>query len=70
MIPELRKKFNSDFKEETYTQFVHELNSTLKYPAEFRIAETPLFLSKEFQSELISACDILLQQIQTDEFKK
>jgi len=70
MIPELRKKFNSDFNEETYKKFVYELNSKLKYPAEFRIAETPLFLSKEFQSELISACDHLLKQIRTDEFKK
>jgi len=70
MIPELRKKFNSDFNEETYQKFVQELNSTLRYPAEFRIAETPLFLSEEFQSELIAACDPLLKQIQTDDFKK
>ena len=70
MIPELRKKFNSEFNEETYQKFVHELNSTLRYPAGFRIAETPLFLSKEFQSELITACDPLLKQIRTDDFKK
>jgi len=70
MIPELRKKFNSDFNEETYQKFVQELNSTLRYPAEFRIAETPLFLSEEFKSELITACDPLLKQIQTDDFKK
>jgi hypothetical protein len=70
MIPELRKKFNSEFNEETYQKFVRELNTHLKYPVDFRIAETPLFLSQELQSDLISACDQLLQQIQTDEFKK
>jgi hypothetical protein len=70
MIPELRKKFNSEFDEDTYKKFVQELNTHLKYPVDFRIAETPLFLSQEMQSELISACDNLLKQIRTDDFKK
>jgi hypothetical protein len=70
MIPELRKKFNSEFNEGTYQKFVQELNTHLKYPVDFRIAETPLFLSQEMQSELISACDSLLNQIRTDDFKK
>jgi hypothetical protein len=70
MIPELRKKFNSEFTDDTYQKFVQELNTHLKYPVDFRIAETPFFLSNELQSDLISACDQLLQQIQTDDFKK
>ena len=70
MIPELRKKFNSEFNNDTYQKFVQELNTHLKYPVDFRIAETPFFLSNELQSDLISACDQLLQQIQTDDFKK
>ena len=69
MIPELRKKFNSEFDEGTYQKFVRELNTHLKYPVDFRIAETPIFLSQEMQSELILACDQLLQQIRTEEFK-
>jgi hypothetical protein len=70
MIPELRKKFNSEFDEGTYQKFVRELNTHLKYPVDFRIAETPIFLSQEMQSQLISACDQLLQQIRTDDFIK
>ncbi|UCH65867.1 MAG: hypothetical protein JSW63_01665 [Ignavibacterium sp.] len=70
MIPELRSKFNSEFNDDTYQKFVRELNTHLKYPVDFRIAETPIFLPQELQSELVSACNQLLQQIQTDDFKK
>ena len=70
MVPELREKFNSEFKQETYNAFLNELNSTLKYPADFPVAETPVFLHEELKLELITACDEILKQITTDDFKK
>lgn len=69
MIPHLREKFNSEFKQETYNNFLTELNSILKYPVDFRVAETPIFLPDSLKSEIITACNGLLEQIGSDNFK-
>ena len=70
MIQELRKKFNNDFSEKVYHNFLDDLNSVLKYPADFRVCETPLFLSHEITNELIKACDDVISQIQSVDFIK
>lgn len=69
MIPHLREKFNSEFKQETYNNFLTDLNSILKYPVDFRVAETPIFLPDNLKSEIIIACNGLLEQIRSDNFK-
>ncbi|MDO8548656.1 MAG: hypothetical protein Q7S39_00700 [Ignavibacteria bacterium] len=70
MIPELRKKFNTEFTEEKYRNFINELDTALKYPTDFRVSETPLFLSEEFYNELLKACDGLTSQISSASFKR
>lgn len=70
MIPEIRKKFNNDFSEKVYHDFLDDLNSILKYPTGFRVCETPLFLSHELTNELIKACEEVISQIKTEEFIK
>lgn len=70
MIPEIRKKFNNDFSEKVYHDFLDDLNSVLKYPTGFRVCETPLFLSHELTNELIKACEDVISQIKTEEFIK
>ena len=70
MIPEIRKKFNADFSEKIYQEFLDDLNSVLKYPTDFRVCETPLFLSRELTSELVKACDDVIAQLQKEEFLK
>ena len=70
MIPEIRKKFNADFSEKIYQEYLDDLNSVLKYPTDFRVCETPLFLSRELTSELIKACDDVIIQLQQEEFLK
>jgi len=68
MIPELRKKFNNDFLEKTYNDFLEDLNSVLKYPPDFRVCETPLFLSRDLTNELVKACDDVVTQLQQEDF--
>ncbi|AFH48994.1 Hypothetical protein IALB_1284 [Ignavibacterium album JCM 16511] len=70
MIPKLREQFNAQFSEARYIAFLDELNSILKYPTDFRVCETPLFLSDEFNSELLKACDEIIAQLITKEFKE
>ncbi len=69
MIPELRKEFNRAFSPKKYDEFIRDINTGLKYPADFRISETPVFLTREFTNELIKASDGIIQQIKTDDFK-
>jgi hypothetical protein len=68
MIPEIRKKFNNDFSEKIYQEFLDDLNSILKYPVDFRVCETPLFLTRELTSELLKACDDVIVQLQRKDF--
>jgi len=68
MISELRKKFNSEFKQQTYDDFLNELNSILKYPTDFRVSETPVFMSAEFKSKLENACDDIITQLRKPSF--
>ena len=69
MIPELRKKFNSEFTQKKYEAFLNDINTSLKYPTDFRISETPLFLSDDLKKKLLKACDELCKQITRSEFK-
>jgi hypothetical protein len=68
MIKELRQKFNSEFTQEKYEAFLNDLNTSLKYPVDFRISETPLFLSDNLKSKLLKACDELCEQVTSAEF--
>lgn len=68
MIPDLRKIFNSQFTETAYNNFLNDLNTSLRYPTDFRVSETPLFLSSELTKELEAACDDLILQIKSEHF--
>jgi hypothetical protein len=70
MIPEIRKKINTEYTDAKYQAFTHELDTTYKYPTDFRNAETPIFLTKDVKRQLIEACDEIVAQLQTEEFKK
>jgi hypothetical protein len=37
---------------------------------EFRICETPLFISKELTEKIIKAAEEIVEQIRTEEFRK
>jgi hypothetical protein len=69
MIPELRKKFNSEFTQKKYESFLNEMNTLFKYPVDFRISETPFFLTDGLKNKLLYACDELCKEVSTDDFK-
>ena len=70
MIPELRKQFNENFTPEIYRQFLADLNSKHPGAIEFRIAETPIFIPKEFTQKMIDACESIVDVIVDPGFKK
>jgi hypothetical protein len=66
--PELRSKFNADFTPEKYATLVRCVNETEKWPADFRISETPIFLTREFTDEVTGAANDVIALTRTSEF--
>ena len=60
MDPHLRSAFNADFSAEKYTALLRCVNEAVRWPADFRIAETPIFLTPEFTNEAMAAAEIAL----------
>ncbi len=68
MDPELRARYNADFTDDKYQRLLRCVNEGERWPADFRIAETPVFLSPEFKRELIEASDGIVRAVRTPEF--
>ena len=69
MIPSLRKEFNKNFSKEKYEAFLKDLQGVHKDSIEFRVAETPVFVSKEFTKQMLDACESIVDVIADDNFK-
>lgn len=70
MIPDIRQRYNQSFSEEKYQQFLAGLNQSFGYTIPFRVAETPVFVSKSFQKELQRAAQDILAVITRPDFKQ
>jgi hypothetical protein len=68
MDAELRARFNSDFAAEKYTALLRCVNESVRWPADFRISETPIFLTREFRDEAVAAARAIEAQTRTLEF--
>ena len=70
MEPALRARFNADFTGEKYAALLRCVHEATKWPADFRISETPVFLTREFTDEVICAANQIAAQTQTPEFAR
>ncbi len=70
MDPLAREKFNESFTPEKYQHFLQELNHGLKKPVEFRVAETPVFLTDDFRDKLLAAGEDIINVILQPDFKQ
>jgi hypothetical protein len=70
MIPALRQCYNAAFTEARYAAFLAELNTAAYWPADFRVAESPLFLDAPTTGELIRASDDIVRQLAAPEFRR
>jgi hypothetical protein len=68
MDAELRARFNADFSPEKYAALLRCVNESVRWPADFRISETPIFLTREFTDEAIAAAQAIWAQMQSPEF--
>lgn len=69
MVPSIRKAYNEKFTPEQYERFLTDLHSKHPGGIEFRIAETPVFVSKEFTNKILSACESIVDVITGFNFK-
>lgn len=63
MIPTIRAAFNAQFTPEKYQQYLSILNAPFKDSIPFRIAETPVFIDKNFKAQLLEAGEYICQFI-------
>jgi len=70
MHPELRARFNADFTAEKYAAMLRCVNESTRWPADFRISETPVFLTRQFTDEAVYAANEIAAQTQTPEFAR
>jgi hypothetical protein len=70
MISEIREKYNSSFSKKKYQYFLTDLDKTFGYTIPFRVAESPVFISKEFKHKLGDASNEIINFLIRDDFKK
>jgi hypothetical protein len=70
MISRLREQFNQNFTQKKYEEFLNDLDS--KHPGDivFRVAETPIFVPKDFTGKMLKACEAIVDVITDPGFKK
>lgn len=69
MITLARQLFNKQFSEEKYKNFIDDLNREFDYKIPFRVAESPVFVGKEFSTKLFKAANEIVDAIVQPGFK-
>ena len=69
MQQELRQKFNANFTEEKYLVYLKKIEDLHPGSLDFRNAETPVFVPKDFKQKMLTACDDIIDVIIQPNFK-
>ena len=69
MVFSLRKAFNESFTEKNYQAFLSELHSHYSGAIVFRVAETPVFIPKDFSDKMLNACESIIDLISDPDFR-
>jgi hypothetical protein len=70
MVPALRKQYNEAFTKEKYEAFLNDLNNIFPDQLEFRVAETPLYIPRDFTDKVIAACESIIDVITTPTYQQ
>jgi len=66
----IRTNFNDTFTKEKYDAFLKELHSVHPDAIEFRVAETAIYIPKDFTNKLLDACESIIDIIVDPKFKQ
>jgi hypothetical protein len=70
MVPAIRKAFNSSFSKDKYEAFLSELHNVHPGAIEFRVAETAVFVPKDFTDKVLDACESIVDLITDETFNE
>ena len=70
MVPELRKQYNQNFTEEKYKNYLQAIDDLYPGQLQFRIAESPIFVPKDFTQKILSACESIVDVIINPAYKE
>jgi hypothetical protein len=70
MDPKLRTAFNADFTSDKYEALLGCVNKTEKWPADFRISETPVFMTDAFADEVTNAAKTIVNRLRMPDFAR
>ncbi|HUM98482.1 MAG TPA: hypothetical protein PK275_11550 [Chitinophagaceae bacterium] len=70
MIPHIRQDYNKALTKEKYEDFLNALNLTHPGAIEFRVAETPVFVPKDFTQKILDACESIVDIITDPGYKE
>lgn len=68
MQSSLREQFNSRFSEKKYEDYVKEIEALHPGALDFRTAETPIFVPKDFTDKMLHACEDIIDVILAPNF--
>lgn len=68
MVPQLRTAFNASLTAEKYQAYLDDLNSPHPGDLVFRVAETPIFVGKDFTQKILAACESIVDVIVRPDF--
>jgi len=69
MQQELRNQFNKSFTEEKFEAYKSQIEALSPGNLDFTLAETPIFISKEFTNQLLATCEHIIDAIVSPSFE-
>ncbi len=70
MIRALRQEYNKAFTESKYKDYLKELNDLYPGQLDFRIAESPVFVPRDFEEKMLSACESIIDVIKKPSYQQ
>ena len=70
MVPDVRNAFNAQFTQAKYDALLAGINNAYPGQLEFRVAETPIFVPKDFTQKMLDACEHIIDVIQSPDYKR
>ena len=70
MIPAVRAAYNKSFSESKYKTFLADLDGLYHHAITFRVAETPVFVGREFKNRLLKASNEIVDFLVRADVKK
>lgn len=68
MIKALRQQFNTNFTKAKYEAYVKDIEALHPGALDFRNAETPIFIPKDFTAQMLHACEDIIDVIADENF--